>query len=129
MADQFCSGLHAAERAGNRVLGGAARGQPPRARQASLSRSRRGSLRARVRRPFGQGAGLVENQVSIWLRPSSTWPRVSSRPSLCRLPVAVVSAVGVASDGAGAGGNQQGEDDPEGPLRVYLPPEQADQRR
>ncbi len=38
--------------------------------------------------------------VCICGNPSSTCPRVTSRPRRCRLPVAVVSAVGVASDRA-----------------------------
>ncbi|VVN22930.1 hypothetical protein PS623_04383 [Pseudomonas fluorescens] len=54
----------------------------------------------RVRRPSVSVPVLSKITVSIWLRPSSTCPRVTSRPSLCRVPVAVVSAVGVASDRA-----------------------------
>ncbi|CRQ87724.1 hypothetical protein PAERUG_E16_London_17_VIM_2_04_14_03148 [Pseudomonas aeruginosa] len=71
-----------------------------RARQRSASRSRRGSTCLSVRRPSVRVPVLSKITVSMWFSPSSTCPRVISRPSLCRLPVAAVSAVGVASDRA-----------------------------
>ncbi len=59
-----------------------------------------GSTCLSVRRPSVRVPVLSKITVSMWFSPSSTCPRVISRPSLCRLPVAAVSAVGVASDRA-----------------------------
>ncbi|CRM63890.1 hypothetical protein [Pseudomonas sp. 44 R 15] len=53
-----------------------------------------------ARRPSVSVPVLSKITVSIWFSPSSTWPRVSSNPRLCRVPVAAVRAVGVARDSA-----------------------------
>ena len=63
----------------------------------SASSSRSGWMALRVRRPSVRVPVLSSTRVSIWFRPSSTWPRVSNMPSLCSEPVAAVSAVGVAN--------------------------------
>ncbi|MNE11384.1 hypothetical protein D3C80_1041380 [compost metagenome] len=71
-----------------------------RARQRSAGTLPSGRMLRKVRRPSVSVPVLSKITVSIWLRPSRTWPRVISRPSLCRVPVAAVSAVGVARDSA-----------------------------
>ncbi|VVN63568.1 hypothetical protein PS687_04810 [Pseudomonas fluorescens] len=71
-----------------------------RPRQSSLPSSPKGRMARKARRPSVRVPVLSKITVSIWFRPSSTWPRVSSSPSLCRVPVAAVRAVGVARDNA-----------------------------
>ncbi|MNH01074.1 hypothetical protein D3C79_602840 [compost metagenome] len=69
-------------------------------RHWSASASASGRMLRKVRRPSVSVPVLSKITVSIWFRPSRTWPRVNSKPSLCKVPVAAVNAVGVASDSA-----------------------------
>ncbi|VVN16601.1 hypothetical protein PS639_04069 [Pseudomonas fluorescens] len=71
-----------------------------RLRHWSLSSAPSGRIERSARRPSVRVPVLSKITVSIWFRPSSTWPRVNNRPSLCKVPVAAVRAVGVARDKA-----------------------------